>query len=84
MDAAQQTRMKNIRCCVVGGVQRLVHSKVHSDVHSSVHTLVHTLHGSWRFVAVYAVCKGDKSIKRIPHIQRNSVKYAVFGGVREI
>ena len=49
VDAAQQTRMKNIRCCVVGGVQRLVHSKVHSDVHSSVHSA----HGVWRFWAFF-------------------------------
>ena len=30
---------------------------VHTAVHTNVHTLVHTPHGSWCFVAVYAVCK---------------------------
>ena len=42
----------------------------------------HTVAGVlWRYMQC---AKGDKSIKRIPNIQRNSVKYAVFGGVREI
>ena len=31
---------------------------VHTAVHTTVHTGVHTPHGSWSFVAVYAVCKG--------------------------
>ena len=42
------------------------------------HTVADVL---WRYMQC---AKGDKSIKRIPHIQRNNVKYAVFGGVREI
>ena len=76
--------MKNIRCCVVvvcSGLYTVKYTVMYTVVYTPLYT-PHTVAGVlWRYMQC---AKGDKSIKKIPHIQRNSVKYAVFGGVREI
>lgn len=60
-----------------GGLYTVRYTPVYTPLYTP-HTVAGVL---WRYMQC---AKGDKSIKRIPHIQRNSVKYAVFGGVREI
>ena len=60
-----------------GGLYTVKYTVMYTPLYTP-HTVAGVL---WRYMQC---AKGDKSIKRIPHIQRNSVKYAVFGGVREI
>ena len=85
VDAAQQARMKKIYDATLLVARSDLYTVKYTVMYTVVYTPLYTPHTVAGVLWRYMQCaKGDKSIKRIPHIQRNSVKYAVFGGVREI